>query len=259
VNTHILRLSDDFWNIRGSFKLGGLIDIGTHASLVRLTSGKFVLLDACDLPEPVMGELKARTRNGADLEAIIHVHPFHTMHVQKAHEAFPEARLYGTRRHHERFPQFDWQPELTESEAFASLYAEDFDFSVPEGVDFISSNENLHFASVLVYHRASRSIHVDDTLMVMPMPGPLSRVLPTRVSFHMTLAGTLEKRAGASEDFRAWARTLADRWQDAKHLCAAHSGCLMIEPDAPESIRDHILKALKKTEITLKIHKARYG
>ena len=35
----ILKLSADFWNIRGSFKLGGLLDIGTQASLLRLASG----------------------------------------------------------------------------------------------------------------------------------------------------------------------------------------------------------------------------
>ena len=35
-----------FWNIRGSFRLGGLLDIGTQCSLVQLNSGKFIFLDS---------------------------------------------------------------------------------------------------------------------------------------------------------------------------------------------------------------------
>ena len=42
----MLRVADDFLNIRGSFKVGGLIDIGTQCSLVRRASGRFVFLDS---------------------------------------------------------------------------------------------------------------------------------------------------------------------------------------------------------------------
>mgnify|MGYP003484852071 CR=1 FL=1 len=41
----IQRIADDFLNIRGSFRIGGLIDIGTHASLVRLANGASVNYD----------------------------------------------------------------------------------------------------------------------------------------------------------------------------------------------------------------------
>ena len=39
----MLRVADDFLNIRGSFKVGGLIDIGTQCSPVRRAS----FLGAC--------------------------------------------------------------------------------------------------------------------------------------------------------------------------------------------------------------------
>lgn len=42
----IVEISEDFWNIRGSFKIGGLLDIGTQASLARLGDGRYVLLDS---------------------------------------------------------------------------------------------------------------------------------------------------------------------------------------------------------------------
>lgn len=42
----IIDLGSGFWNIRGSFKLGGFIDIGTQCSLVQLESGKFIFWTA---------------------------------------------------------------------------------------------------------------------------------------------------------------------------------------------------------------------
>ena len=201
MSEQIRQISDDFWNIRGDFKIGGIINIGTHASLVRRGNGKLVLLDAYTLQDEVKEQVDAISNNGADIEAIINLHPFHTIHVQKIHEQFPNARLYGTQRHIEKFPDLRWQPELTESEDCADLFADDFDFSVPAGVDFISSNEKLHFSSVLAYHKASKTIHSDDTLMYLQLPGLLGQIMKPEVTFHMTLPKTLESRTGAVKDF----------------------------------------------------------
>ena len=69
------------------------------------------------------------------------------------------------------------------------MFEENFEFSIPRGVDFISANENVHFSSVLALHRASRTIHVDDTLMYVRLPLPM-RVLGFRdlLSFHPTIS-----------------------------------------------------------------------
>ena len=163
----ILKIADDFWNIRGEFKVFGLINIGTQASLVKRGNGKFVLLDAYTLQGDIKQQVDSLTNNGLDLEAIINLHPFHTIHVARAHADYPHAKLYGTQRHLDKFPDLPWQKQLTNSKEFASLFCEDFEFSVPRGVDFISNNEQLHFSSVLAYHIASTSIHVDDTLMYL--------------------------------------------------------------------------------------------
>lgn len=52
------------------------------------------------------------------------------------------------------------------------LFADDFDVSVPRGVDFSCRGREGAFppASVLVRHRATRTLHVDDTLMFLRMP-----------------------------------------------------------------------------------------
>ncbi len=259
MSEQILKISDDFWNIRGDFKIGGVLNIGTQASLVRRASGKFLLLDAYTLDGKVKAEVDAATHDGADIEAIINLHPFHTVHVKKAHQQYPDARLYGTRRHLEKFPDLPWQAELSESDECAALFADDLAFSVPAGVDFISSNEHLHFSSVLAYHRASKTIHSDDTLMYLKLPGPLGLLKKPEVSFHMTLAKTLERRASAAEDFRAWARQLAADWSDAENLCAAHSAALLGRDNRSESIASRILKALQKVEKTLQAHEKKFG
>ena len=137
----ILKISDTFWNIRGEFRVFGLLNIGTQASLVKRSNGKFVLLDSYTLQGDVKQKVDALTRNGDDIEAIINLHPFHTMHVAKAHADYPDAKLYGTQRHVDKFPDLPWQKELTDSSEFANLFSDDFEFSVPQGVDFISNNE----------------------------------------------------------------------------------------------------------------------
>ncbi|EDM67874.1 hypothetical protein PE36_18730 [Moritella sp. PE36] len=259
MSEHILNIADNFWNIRGDFKIGGIINIGTHASIVRCKNGKFVLLDAYTLQGKLKNQVDALTNNGADLDAIINLHPFHTIHVQKVHESYPNAKLYGTQRHLDKFPDLPWQAQLTESNEFAALFADDFEFSVPAGVDFISANENLHFSSVLAYHKASKTIHADDTLMYLKFPSIIGVLKKPQISFHMTLAQTLEKRAGAATDFRNWAIQLTQQWTDAENLCAAHSSSLLGSKNLSPSIADKILAALQKVERTLQAHEKKFG
>ena len=88
MSEQILQISDDFWNIRGDFKIAGFINIGTHASLVRRGNGKFVLLDSYTLKGKVKKGIDALTNSGDDIEAIINLHPFHTVHVQKIYKQY---------------------------------------------------------------------------------------------------------------------------------------------------------------------------
>ncbi|MFT5311956.1 MAG: hypothetical protein ACI8Z9_000432 [Paraglaciecola sp.] len=254
----ILKISDDFWNIRGEFRVFGLLNIGTHASLVRRAHGKFVLLDAYTLQDDIKQQIDSLTNNGVDIEAIINLHPFHTVHVEQAHEDYPNALLYGTQRHVDKFPTLPWQSELTNSNEFATLFSEDFEFSVPRGVDFISKNELLHFSSVLAYHKSSKTIHVDDTLMFLKLPGLLGVLKSPEVSFHMTLSRTLERHAGAADDFRLWVADLAEQWSGAEVLCAAHSSTLFIKNQS-SSIAAMIMTALERVELTLKHHEKKFG
>jgi hypothetical protein len=260
VANDILNVAENFWNIRGSFRVAGIVDVGTQASLVRLAGGGFVLLDSYTLvgaPRRLVSEL---TAGGENVEAILNLHPFHTVHVRWMHEHFPQARLYGTARHVERFPDLPWEKQRTEDSQLHETFSEDFDFSVPRGVDFISANEHVHFSSVLVRHRASQTIHSDDTLMYLRLPALLRMFgLANRVGFHPTLAKALERRQGAAEDFRAWARELIAGWAEAENLCAAHTAALLAPDNDGAPIAERLQAALDKVEPTLAAHERKYG
>ena len=49
MSEDVIQVAENFWNIRGSFKVAGLVDIGTQASLVRRSDGKFLMLDSYTL------------------------------------------------------------------------------------------------------------------------------------------------------------------------------------------------------------------
>ena len=230
----IQRIADGFWNIRGTYRI-------------------FVLLDAYTLSGDVAETVRGLTAGGRSIDAVLNLHPFHTMHVEAIAGMFPDARQYGTARHHARFPGVQWAPERTETEAFAALFADDFDLSVPAGVDFIPSDEALHFASVLAFHRASATLHVDDTLNWLPFP------LGNRLAFHPTLGKVLERRAGAVDDFRAWAQALITRCEAVRHVCTAHTRLAPVSDDPPGGVADRVRMALEKVESTLASHAKRYG
>jgi hypothetical protein len=255
-----LQVSEDFWNIRGSYRIGGVVDVGTQASLVRLAGGKFVFLDSYTLNSAVRRKVGELTREGKDIKAILNLHPFHTVHVRKMHAMYPDAKLYGTARHLSRFPELPWADLRTEDPALHRKFAADFEFSVPRGVDFISDDQNVHFSSVLAWHPASKTIHSDDTLMYIRLPG-LMRLfgIGDAVSYHPTLSKALEKRAGAAGDFRDWAKGLNKQWAKAENLCAAHTGALLGVENSGESIHARMVKALAKVETTLQTHEKKWG
>lgn len=242
----LVEIADGLWNIRGSFKVLGVLDLGTQSSLVRLRSGRFVLLDCVPLGPGVEEEIRRLTDDGSKLEAIINLHPFHTLHVAKVAKAFPEATLYGTARHHTKRSALPWAPQKTETAAFAERYADDFDFLIPRGVDFIPDDENLHFASVLAIHRETKTLHVDDTINYVALP------LVKRLSFHPSLGGVLERRKDAANEFRSWARELIDRCKTVEHICTAHMR--LPAPGQFSPIADELGRALQRAEKTLQRH-----
>lgn len=259
MTSKVIQVADNFWNIRGSFKIKGVINIGTHASLIRTKSGKFIFLDSLTLEGETREEINKLTKNGKDVEAVLNVHPFHTIHVNKMHEDYPNAKHYGTARHLQKAPKLNWEEYKTEDKELHDMFSADLEFSIPRGVDFISQDESLHFSSVLVYHPSSRTIHVDDTLMYIDLPKIMNLFgMTDPISFHPTLSNVLEKRKGAADEFEQWTKEMAKSWSDADNLCAAHTASLTGQENQGASIHDRIIKALNKVQSKLQSHKKQF-
>ncbi|WP_228243560.1 hypothetical protein [Porphyrobacter sp. GA68] len=258
MTEHITDFGHGFHHIRGQHRIGGLVDVGTHCSLVRLADGGAVFLDSYTLPGDILAQVRRMTANGADVRAILNLHPFHTVHCEWMHRTFPDARLYGTRRHRDRLPHLPWDDVLCEEDGLAERFGADLNFSVPGGVDLVCEKENVHFASVLAFHPGSGTIHVDDTLSCVQLPGPL-RGLPLPMTgslrFHPTLASALKPEPGAADAFTAWAYDLGADWHDARRVATAHNSVVELHGDFPERIGE----ALGQVQPVLARHRRRHG
>ena len=256
---NVIAVGEGLHNLRGKLVVRGILPVGTQASLVRRKNGKYLLLDAIALDDETRQWIRSQTDGGNAIEAVLHLHPFHTIFVESFHEAFPKAKLYGTARHHKRAPGLKWEAERTDEPALHEMFADDLDFMVPRGVHLIPTNENLHFSSVLAFHRASKTLHVDDTLNFVRLPFPFSLFKKEMLGFHPTLARVLEERAGAASDFRAWAQELVERLGSVENLCAAHTTTLLARDVEGPSIAERVSAAARGLEGKLAAHEAKFG
>lgn len=250
-------LDHGFWTIRGDLRIGGVLNVGTQAALVRLSTGRFVMLDSYPLTGAVRDRVMALTDQGRAIQAVLNLHPFHTLHCATIARDLPHAALFGAHRHRLRHPDLDWRPEPVESPEVQDMFADDLTFSLPRGIDYVSRNERVHAGSLLAWHPASRTLHVDDTINLMPVPGLLRRLFPEpRVFLHPTLPQALLPRAGAVRDFRDWLHGLAGLTRDLRWLCAAHSG---LREFAPGQFSAELLAAFRRVEDKLSRAEARRG
>ena len=250
----MVEMGSGFWNVRGSFKLAGLVDIGTQTSLAKLASGKFVLLDAYTCDEKVDQQIMELTDGGKAIEAVLHLHPFHTIHVKRVAEKFPDAKQYGSDRHVKRAPEVTWEDWRVDSPELHAHYSEDFTFTVPRGVDFISKDESKHFSSVIAIHKASKTMHVDDTLTWTDLP------IVGGLVFHPTLKWVLQPRAGAAQEFRDWVDELVALCAEVDNLATAHARKLA--PDAVGGKMDFpklVREAYAKIASTVDKHEKKHG
>lgn len=81
--TSLVRIADTFTNIRASFKIGPA-DLHTHASLVKRSNNKWLMLDSVSMQDQVKQDVLSMTGNGKDVEAILNLHPFHTVRTHTA-------------------------------------------------------------------------------------------------------------------------------------------------------------------------------
>lgn len=246
MSNEIQDLGTGFWNIRGAFRIAGVLNIGAHCSLIQLSSGNFVFLDSYALTGEVRDQVMALTDNGKKVEAVLNLHPFHTLHCEQMAKDFPQATFYGSSRHPKQVPEVQWSDDLVESDAVAQRYPE-IKFSLVQGIEYISSNDMVHAGSLLAYHPASKSLHVDDTFISPPLK-LLEAILP-EVLLHPTTKKALKKEPNSGKHYCDWVTNLAHEWRDVRNFCAAHSYLVTFqEGEFEQTLLKTINKARPKLE-----------
>ena len=232
MTDEIYDLGAGFWSIRGSFIKNGILDIGVQSALIKRPSGQFIFLDSYTFTGDVRRQIMQLTDQGRAVEAVLNVHPFHTVHCRQMATDFPAATFYGSDRHRTQVPEVMWADDLVESDAVAERYPE-LKFSVPQGIDYISADQNVHASSLLVYHPASQSIYVDDTFEIPP--SKLIHAIQPNLGLHPTTKAALKDEPNAAKEYCDWAINLAHEWRDARNFCGAHSGLVVFEAGQFES------------------------
>jgi len=189
------------------------------------------VIDAIPLNDKIKKEIDALTNNGEKIEAWIGSHPFHTLSIPLFNADYPKAEYYGCPRHLRRFPDIKWSGDLNDCKV-RNKWSPDVEMRVPNGAEFenpLPETRN-HFSSVLVYHKESRTIHVDDTICYAPPQGFAGGILKLAgfkegyMSFHLSLKNYgLLPHPEAPFEFRDWVQKLIDDW-DFDNICTAHIG-----------------------------------
>ncbi|CAF4534409.1 unnamed protein product [Rotaria sp. Silwood1] len=219
-------IGPNFWNIRGRFKILKLFDIGTQMSIIRLRNGKFIILDTVEMNDHLRQQIDHLTNYGKNIKAVIGTHPFHTVSFPAFYQAYPNAAYYGTPRHLRRLTEIPWRGDLTDCNV-RKKWEPEVEMRIPAGAEFVNPQpeSSNHFISVFVYHRASRTLHVDDTIMYTEKPGFLLKLFGYNngvMAFHPSIKSSgLYPTSYAPYLFRDWMRKMLHDWHF-ENICCAH-------------------------------------
>jgi glyoxylase-like metal-dependent hydrolase (beta-lactamase superfamily II) len=132
----LYEVATNFWNIRVSFKMfAGFVDLGSQMSLIRLKNGNFLVIDTVMLTDQTRAAIDRLTENGTKIEAVIAVHPFHTLAFPAFYEAYPKAEYYGTPRHLRRLTQIPWVGSLEDCN-IRKKWEPEVEMRIPAGEEF---------------------------------------------------------------------------------------------------------------------------
>lgn len=222
----LISIGTNFWNLRASLKLFHVVDIGTHMSFIRLPSGKFLVIDTCEVKPDAKAAIDQLTNNGTLIEAVLGTHPFHTLYFQSFHNLYPNARYYGTPRHLKKI-SIPWAGNILDDAVMHAWDAEGIQMRVPDGTDILTPAEDNHLSCIFVFHQESRTIHIDDTVMYFDKPAFLFRCMGHSHGDMAFWAGGLKKglkvSASAPADFKGFIESIIADW-DFDNMCTAHVG-----------------------------------
>ncbi|KAJ3192790.1 hypothetical protein HK101_005964 [Irineochytrium annulatum] len=239
-------ITPGFFNLRTSFtRLMGMLDIGTHMSFLKLNSGKFLVIDTVELNDQSKAEVDRITDNGKLIEAVVATHPYHTLYFPAFYKLYPDAKYYGTPRHLKVQPEIPWAGDVNE-ESVRKLWEPEIEMRIPEGSEFVYPlpETSNHFNNVFVFHKASRTVHVDDTILISNSPGFLLRLIGFKegsMMFHPSMSGPgLYPNEDAPKQFICWLEKMMNDW-DFDSMASAHNGYMV--GGAKALVKDTLEKA----------------
>ncbi|KAJ3222357.1 hypothetical protein HK099_002394 [Clydaea vesicula] len=224
------QIGTNFWNIRAPYKMLGIIDVGTHMSIVRKRDGRFICIDTVNLDGELLNEINQLTENGDLIDAVIATHPFHTEAFPKFYQHFPKPKYYGTPRHLRTIQEVPWTAELLSDESL-TLFEPDLYLRIPAGCEYVDPKPKTtnHFSNIFVFHPESKTLHNNDTILVYQNPGFLLSFFAKdgEVKFHKSMCSSgLYPTKEAPLQFKAWLEKLLNDW-DFDNICSAHNGNLI--------------------------------
>lgn len=110
-----------------------MVEIGTHMSIVQLRNGNFLVIDTVVINDELKRDIDELTHNGTKIEAVIAVHPFHTLAWTAFYKMYPHAKYYGTPRHLRKLTEIQWAGQLDDSNGFLSKWTPDVELRIPAG------------------------------------------------------------------------------------------------------------------------------
>eukprot|EP01039_Chlorochromonas_danica_P005635 gene5635-6215_t len=226
IASPLISVGTNFWNLRGSFLLFNLVEIGTHMSFIKLPTGKFLVINTVDITPAAKSAIDSLTNNGQLIEAVLATHPFHTIYFPSFHRLYPNTRYYGCPRHLKKV-SIPWTGSLVDPAILSSWEDQGVFLRVPDGTDILTPAEDNHLSCVFVFHRESRTIHIDDTIMYFEHSSCFLRCLGAHAGDMDFWAGGLKKglknTKEAPLEFKNFIQSVINDW-DFDNVCTAHVG-----------------------------------
>ena len=100
---------------------------------------------------------------------------------------------------------------------------------IPAGGEFIDPQPPIsnHFSNIFVFHKASKTVHNDDNMMVAHDPSFVMRMFGAKngkLNFHRAISGPgLYPTKEAPWQYKKWVQDMLADW-DFENLCTAHNG-----------------------------------
>ena len=241
----IVEIGPGFYNIRANFYYDctGIINFGTHMSIIKLDSGRFVIIDTVGIDNDLKAEIDTLTQNGQLIEAVIATHPFHTTYFPAFYKLYPQLKYIGTPRHLRIQPEIKWATDVSQDYVLR-MFEPEINMRIADGSEFVNPDPDNHFNNVFVYHPKSKTLHCDDTLMYFNNPGCLfgccGGVKANTIYMHLALTTVgLKPDVEAPNEFKRWIFKMMDDW-DFENLVVAHNGTCI------GGAKDTVMKTLLK-------------